>query len=62
MSRSVGLREDQREGRVLATLIAGLFSLDPLWCHREQARSHMGPQSKVGVSLLVKRPVQPAKF
>ena len=54
MSRSVGLREDQREGRVLATLIAGLFEPDSLCCHREQARSHMGPQSKVGASLLAK--------
>jgi hypothetical protein len=58
----MGLREDQREGRVLATLIAGLFALDPLWCHREQARSHMGPQSKVGASLLAMRPVQSTKF
>jgi len=62
MSRSVGLREDQREGRVLATLIAGLFALDPLWCHREQARSHMGPQSKVGASLLAKGAEQSAKI
>ena len=62
MSRSVGLREDQREGRVLATLIAGLFALDPLWCHREQARSHMAPLSKVGASRRAKMPVQPAKF
>ena len=42
MSRSLGLREDQREGEVLATLIAVLFPLDPVWCHREQARSHKG--------------------
>jgi hypothetical protein len=42
MSRSLGLREDQRVGEVLATLICGLFSLDPVWCHREQARSHKG--------------------
>jgi hypothetical protein len=42
MSRSLGLREDQREGEVLATLIFGLFPVDPLWCHREQARSHKG--------------------
>jgi len=41
MSRSLGLREDQREGRVLATLIAGLFPLDSLWCHREQARLYV---------------------
>ncbi len=40
MSRSLGLREDQRVGEVLATRIAGLFPLDPVWCHREQARSH----------------------
>lgn len=62
MSRSLGLREDQREGRVLATLIARLFPLDPLWCHREQARSHMKSQSKVGVSLLAMRPEQSAKI
>jgi len=42
MSRSLGLREDQREGEVLATLIFGLFPLDPVWCIREQARSHKG--------------------
>jgi hypothetical protein len=40
MSRSLGLREDQREGEVLATLIHGLFPMDPVWCYREQARSH----------------------
>jgi hypothetical protein len=28
MSRSLGLREDQREGEVLATLIFGLFPLE----------------------------------
>jgi hypothetical protein len=62
MSRSLGLREDQREGRVLATLIAGLFPLDSLGCHREQARSHLRSRSKVGASLLAMRPVQPAKL
>lgn len=40
MSRSLGLREDQRVGELLATRIAGLFPLDSVWCHREQARSH----------------------
>jgi hypothetical protein len=55
MSRSLGLREDQREGKVLATLVAGLFALDP-------ARSHMRPQSKVGASLLANRPVPSAKI
>jgi hypothetical protein len=62
MSRSLGLREDQREGRVLATLIAGLFPLDSLWCHREQARSHRGARSKAGASLLAIRPGQSAKI
>ena len=42
MSRSLGLREDQREGEVLATLIFGLFPVDSVWCIREQARSHTG--------------------
>jgi hypothetical protein len=41
MSRSLGLREDQRVGEVLAMRIAGLFPVDSVWCHREQARSHM---------------------
>lgn len=62
MSRRVGLREDQQEGRVLATLIAGLFPLDPLRRHREQARSHMRSRSKVGASLLAIRPGQSAKI
>ena len=42
MSRSLGLREDQREGEKLVMLITGLFPLDPVRCHREQARSHRG--------------------
>jgi hypothetical protein len=42
MSRSLGLREDQREGEALATRIAVLFPVDPLRCIREQARSHKG--------------------
>ena len=40
MSRSLGLREDQRVREVLVMRIAGLFPLDPVRCHREQARSH----------------------
>jgi hypothetical protein len=40
MSRSLGLRDDQREGEVLATLIAVLFPVDPVCCHRGQARLH----------------------
>ncbi|WP_081625753.1 hypothetical protein [Pseudomonas mandelii] len=40
MSRWLGLREDQRVGEVLATRIAGLFPLGPVWRQREQARSH----------------------
>ena len=37
MSRSLGLREDQREGEVLATLIAVLFPVDPVGCNRGAA-------------------------
>jgi hypothetical protein len=40
MSRSLGLREDQLVGAMLATRIAGLFPLDPVWCYRERARSY----------------------
>ncbi|MEL4166724.1 hypothetical protein [Pseudomonas sp. ZS001] len=39
MSRSLGLREDQRVRELLVMRIAGLFPLDPVRCHREQARS-----------------------
>ncbi|TPG66887.1 hypothetical protein EAH78_29425 [Pseudomonas arsenicoxydans] len=39
MSRSIGLREDQRQGEVLATLIAVLFTVDPVWSIREQVES-----------------------
>lgn len=42
MSRSVGLREDQREGHMLATLIQGLFPVDPVWGNYEQARLPAG--------------------
>ena len=45
MSRSLGLREDQRVGEVLVMRITGLFPLDPVRCHREQARSHRGSPS-----------------
>ncbi len=37
MSRSLGLREDQREGELLATLIFGLFPVDSVWCIRRNA-------------------------
>ncbi len=40
MSRSLGLREDQREREMLVALIAGLFPLDPVRCYREQSSSH----------------------
>ncbi|RON22145.1 hypothetical protein BK660_08765 [Pseudomonas brassicacearum] len=69
MSRSLGLREDQREGEVLATLVFELFPLDRVWSIREQARSHRGSSvdsnavytndQTVGASLLAKGPVQP---
>ncbi len=42
MSRSLGLREDQRVREELVARIFGLFPVDPVWCHREQARSHKG--------------------
>jgi hypothetical protein len=42
MSRSLGLREDQREVEVLVTLIFASLPLEPRWCYREQARSHRG--------------------
>jgi len=48
MSRSLGLREDQREGRVLATLIFRLFPVDSVRCHREQARSYRGSRVTTG--------------
>ncbi len=72
MSRSLGLREDQREGEVLATLIFELFLLDQVWSIREQARSHRGSpvstksvhtnDQTVGASLLAMRPGQSAKI
>jgi hypothetical protein len=39
MSRSLGLRDDQREGEMLVMRIVGLFPLDPVYLNREQARS-----------------------
>ena len=48
----VGLREERREAAVLLTLILAALPLQPRWCHREQARSHRGMRSIVGVSLL----------
>jgi hypothetical protein len=76
MSRSLGLREDQREGEVLATLIAVLFPVDPVGCHRGQVgsphrRSHKGSSANtnfahgkdpVGAGLPAMRPVQSAKI
>ncbi len=59
MSRSLGLREDQREGEMLVALIAGLFPLDRCWPIREQARSHKSCAVIVGAGLLAKRSVQP---
>ncbi|MCU7647756.1 MULTISPECIES: hypothetical protein [Pseudomonas] len=37
MSRSLGLREDQRLGQTLALRIAGLFVPDACWLERQQA-------------------------
>ncbi len=52
MSRSLGLREDQREGEKLVALIAGLFPLDPVRCHRGQALLPQVEWVHVGVNLL----------
>ena len=46
MSRSLGLREDQRLGAELATRITGLFPQKPVWSLREQARSHIRSASE----------------
>jgi hypothetical protein len=55
MSRSLGLREDQRVGEMLVMRIVGLFPLDPVRGLRELARSHKRTtQSNVGASLLTK--------
>jgi hypothetical protein len=45
MSRSLGLREDQRVGAMLVMRIVGLFPLDPVYLNREQARSHRESRS-----------------
>jgi hypothetical protein len=34
MSRSLGLREDQRWGEILVTRIVQLLPVEPRWCHR----------------------------
>ncbi len=56
MSRSLGLREDQRLGEALVALVCGLFPLDPCRPVREQARSHRDGADPVGAGLLAKRP------
>jgi hypothetical protein len=71
MSRSLGLREDQHWGENLVTRIIELLPVEPRWCHREQAHSHIGflslhrwheqPETPVGVSLLAMTPEQSAK-
>ncbi|SDB47270.1 hypothetical protein SAMN03159382_05924 [Pseudomonas sp. NFACC23-1] len=52
MSRSLGLREDQRVREVLVMRIAGLFPLDPVRCYREQARSQRSATVPVKADLL----------
>ncbi|QAX87307.1 hypothetical protein C2E19_27255 [Pseudomonas sp. DTU12.3] len=71
MSRSLGLREDQRWKDELVTRIIGFLPVEPKWCIREQARSHIGflllrpwheqQKSTVGAGLLAKRPEQAPK-
>ncbi|QGA52486.1 hypothetical protein THH46_29010 [Pseudomonas sp. NA13] len=52
MSRSLGLREDQRVREVLVMQIAGLFPLDPVRCHRGQALLPQVERVHVGANLL----------
>ncbi|TWD47252.1 hypothetical protein FBY12_2947 [Pseudomonas sp. SJZ131] len=71
MSRRLGLREDQCWRENLVTRIVELLPVEPRWCHREQARSHIGfllspqwheqPQNPVGTSSLAMGPEQSAK-
>jgi len=61
MSRSLGLREDQREGAILVALIVELFPSDSYWPIREQARSHKYCAEPVGAGLLAMRPAQLAQ-
>jgi hypothetical protein len=61
MSRSLGLREDRREGARLVALIVGLFPLEPCRPFREQAPTGAA-RSNVGASLLANRPVPLAKI
>ncbi|KOY04012.1 hypothetical protein AM274_01285 [Pseudomonas nunensis] len=64
MSRSLGLREDQRWRENLVTRIVEFLPVEPRWCFREQARSHRGlyeqHKTNVGAGLLAKRPEQSA--
>ena len=60
MSRSLGLREDQREGEVLATLICGLFPERSKDRSLRQLQEYaFGVGTAVGCDLL--RPAWPAK-
>jgi hypothetical protein len=61
MSRSLGLREDQRWKDELVTRIIGFLPVEPRWCIREQARSYREMRSTVGVSLLAMMPEQAPK-
>lgn len=54
MSRSLGLREDQQVGAILAARIAGLFPRGPMWSLRGQARTHRYAGSLVGMDLPAK--------
>ncbi|ROM69200.1 hypothetical protein BK653_14655 [Pseudomonas brassicacearum] len=66
MSRSLGLREDQREGAMLVALIAGLFPLDrsgPIASKLAPTGDldYPGNGSNVGASLVAMGPVQPVQ-
>jgi hypothetical protein len=61
MSRSLGLREDQRWKDELVTRIIGSLPVEPRWGHREQAHNPREMRSTVGVSLLAMMPEQAPK-
>ena len=66
MSRSLGLREDQREGAMLVALIAGLFPMGRIGLSRasslpQETSFTQVMKPDVGASLLAMGPVQPVQ-
>ena len=62
MSRSLGLRDDQRVREALVMQIAGLFAAQPCWPIHEQSRSHTEHARHVGRGLFARRPIQPRQI